>query len=805
MRRFRITFICLLLLGFSLEIKARTLSSDQVKHLYLLAQVWSTAKNFHSGTCQLDWDAELLDYVPRVLAEDDAAGFNQQLASLFNRLGPNVVRASRAIETPQWLQQPEDASWLQDPALDDSSRAWLESVISDFQPTSNCHVGLGNVGQPDFRQDDGYHSIPRPDAPMRLLGLFRYWNIIDVYFPYKNLIDEPWHEVLLEFIPRIHAADDSSEYQEVMREFTAHIQDTHAFFSSPVFNALINQRYLPFVLKTVEGRLVIFKHSDSSMLGAEVLSINERLVSELVTEYSALVSASNPSTLTRNIDVLLNQGSGEARVRIIKDGQEQTLHTSYQLNSQSGLFDNTDAYYSMDQDQCSIGYVDMGLLARDEIPAMMTAFRDKDALVFDLRNYPNGTLWTLVNYLFSRPVQIATFAVPEIMSPGQFKARQGTIGSYNNNAIYTGRVLILMNEETQSQAEYTIMGLQQHPGAVKIGSQTAAADGDIAEIRLPGNIRTWITALGVYYPDRTPTQRVGIVPDLFVRPTIDGVSRGEDEVLESALDCGLILDSDKPEQVEPRAGLYWDPDKSGKGIDIHAANGNHVVYAYDFRENGSPVWYLGYSDTAAGQLRVEEGSIYEYTYDYASGSISPAAPEFTINMDFKGGVFEIPCAVSSPELLTSPAQLIWQTSDGVERRCLEKMRFSIDQAPVNYTGLWFGGPEDDGWGFSVNHEGDVMVVLVYFYDESGQATWAIGSGIRDGNDPLAMGLLKVTGFCVTCETQEVEFEELGTLTISLTGVTGNATEDNWVSLDLSAESPWNRERMPLFLLTAPIE
>lgn len=44
-----------------------------------------------------------------------------------------------------------------------------------------------------------------------------------------------------------------------------------------------------------------------------------------------------------------------------------------------------------------------------------------------------------------------------------------------------------------------------------------------------------ISGIGVFYPDGTPTQRVGIVPDLEVRPTIAGVRAGRDEVLESGV------------------------------------------------------------------------------------------------------------------------------------------------------------------------------------------------------------------------------------------------------------------------------
>jgi len=65
-----------------------------------------------------------------------------------------------------------------------------------------------------------------------------------------------------------------------------------------------------------------------------------------------------------------------------------------------------------------------------------------------------------------------------------------------------------------------------------IGSQTAGADGNIAFVNLPGRVRVYFTGVGIYYPDGRETQRVGIVPQIVVRPTLSGVRSGRDEVLE---------------------------------------------------------------------------------------------------------------------------------------------------------------------------------------------------------------------------------------------------------------------------------
>lgn len=108
----------------------------------------------------------------------------------------------------------------------------------------------------------------------------------------------------------------------------------------------------------------------------------------------------------------------------------------------------------------------------------------------------------------------------------------------SNQDYYKGKVVILINEITQSQAEYTAMALRTAPDATVIGSTTAGADGNVSEIILPGGLKTMISGIGIYYPDGKETQRVGIIPDIELRPTVKGIAEGRDELLDKAI--GLI-------------------------------------------------------------------------------------------------------------------------------------------------------------------------------------------------------------------------------------------------------------------------
>ena len=168
-------------------------------------------------------------------------------------------------------------------------------------------------------------------------------------------------------------------------------------------------------------------------------------------------------------------------------------------------------------------------------------------LVIDIRNYPSEfVVFALGTRLVQEPTPFARFTVGDLDNPGAFTWTQ-PLELQPEPPGYEGKVAILVDEVSISQSEYTAMALRARPQAVVVGSTTAGADGNVSQIPLPGGLRTMISAIGVFYPDKTPTQRVGIVPDMVVTPTIDGIREGRDEVLEAAV--RLILGPDADEEM----------------------------------------------------------------------------------------------------------------------------------------------------------------------------------------------------------------------------------------------------------------
>src|SRR5262245_1838305 len=77
------------------------------------------------------------------------------------------------------------------------------------------------------RVENVYPEMKAPNRAYRLLGLFRVWNVMHYFFPYKHLMDRSWDSVLTEYIPRFVDAEEPADYGLAAREFVAHLQDSH--------------------------------------------------------------------------------------------------------------------------------------------------------------------------------------------------------------------------------------------------------------------------------------------------------------------------------------------------------------------------------------------------------------------------------------------------------------------------------------------------------------------------------------------------------------------------------------------------
>ncbi|MCB9361562.1 MAG: peptidase S41 [Flavobacteriales bacterium] len=530
------------------EIESITIEGTTVEDLKKLGLIWGFLKYYHPNIAKgtYNWDYELFRILPNYLKAENNTKKDELIVKWINDLGSfSTGKESKKSN----VKIEPDLDWIKTSGFSDNLTTLLLSVKTAKRTKGNYYISLEpGVGNPKFTNEKSFSTSTYPDAGIRLLALYRYWNMIQYYFPYKNLIEEDWKDVLTEFILKVNNTSNETEYTLAMLELIGRVHDTHATIrrDNKVINKYWGEEYAVLDLTFIENKPVVTGYYDDELgkksgliVGDEITSINNKSVEEIIKDRLVYTPASNYSTKLRNIAAnLLRTNDSIIHIEYLHDGIKKTAvlntYSSKNINLYS-KYHYTDTCYRLINND--IAYINNGSVNQKYLPEIWKEIKNTKGLIIDIRNYPSDfVIYRLSNYLMPKKTPFVTFTTGSITTPGLFSFGEELNAGMKNKDYYKGKVILIVNETTQSSAEFHAMAYQVNPNTITIGSTTAGADGNVSMITLPGGIKTMISGIGVYYPDGRETQRVGIVPDIEVKPTIEGIRNGKDEVLEKAIE-----------------------------------------------------------------------------------------------------------------------------------------------------------------------------------------------------------------------------------------------------------------------------
>ena len=282
--------------------------------------------------------------------------------------------------------------------------------------------------------------------------------------------------------------------------------------------------------------------------GDEILSIDGRgwkSTHDGLARFEAASNAENRNYMTAMCMVCSHRDT--AAVELVRDGRRMTerIATRSVMNWSpyitERMLDTANIRLLAD----GIGYMTGVNYTKADGARIMEKFRDTKALIVDLRCYPREFMIFdfIGRYFMPRTSPHVIWLAPTGALPGVFQELQDSLfvnpdnpAVAENPDYYKGRVIVLVDSSTQSQAEYTAMAFQATPRCTVVGTQTAGADGNISALVMPGGDFGYFSGLGVLYPDGTNTQRAGVRIDVPVYATVPGLQAGRDEILEKALE-----------------------------------------------------------------------------------------------------------------------------------------------------------------------------------------------------------------------------------------------------------------------------
>jgi len=449
--------------------------------------------------------------------------------------------------------------------------------------------GAGNSA---FTNKERFVYIDYANSSYRFLGLFRLWNAVKYYFQYLDIIDYDWSSVLFEYIPKMLEGADQFSYELTLVTMASKLQDAHIHFlrgavameaellrqlpvEREIIEYLFGLYFAPVVLREAEGRLVVNNTDHGLKSGDIILRVNDIGIEE-ITE-AMLLYLPYPNTdkalayLVRN-NIVLRQHSDAAPMAIDVDRLGEELRVYVNMTTQNP-FQYIWHYTKIVSSQHvilenNIGLINPSMIAYEAfyrnaaLHEIMEEFAEAsiNGLIIDLRQSSPFISYLLAEYLLSEQMHFVTISVPCWHVPGAFAdishgyAGYGFLEAYaefseayveldhisklkvsSGSFFCSLNTVLLMNEHAQSHIEFTVMTLRGGTNVTVMGTNSIGANGNVSFLPLPGGIVMTFTGLGVYTPDGGQTQRIGLVPDIYVPRTIVGIRDGRDELMEAAV------------------------------------------------------------------------------------------------------------------------------------------------------------------------------------------------------------------------------------------------------------------------------
>ncbi|MDD4656880.1 MAG: S41 family peptidase [Bacteroidales bacterium] len=503
------------------------LNEQVTNDLEVVCKVWGYVKYHHpafvDNTYNLDY--ELFDLIHSIQRINSKAERDSILADWIDGFGSyKVIQNKSEFDIVDSLSiRNLSISWISD-------TGFLNKKLSDKlidlryaqREDENQFVTFSPSDVPNFEKDSLYSNLMELDCGQRLLALFRYWNIIEYYFPYKYLMNNNWEQTLRKYIPIFINANNHTLYLSSCFQLQAEIDDTHAF-STNFFWFFFGNKVAAIQMRFIGERLIItdVKQNDLTAselrAGDEVIQIGDKTLDERMQIIRKHTSKSNENVFLRDAALVLGFTREDTVDITFKRGQDTCktkVSTLFSRDYSSWIKTMNPYVFGFLED--SIGYIEAGKVDMSNANDVIEVISKANALIVDLRCSSSIEFYQIaMDLLVPNNTEFALYTSPVKKMPGVFKQKRLRTQIYDGTKFH-GKIVVLVDEATQSHLEFLTMLLQSSSKVTVIGSQTAGADGNVTYVYLPAKITSVFSSIGVYYPNGQETQRVGVSIDKVI-------------------------------------------------------------------------------------------------------------------------------------------------------------------------------------------------------------------------------------------------------------------------------------------------
>lgn len=526
----------------------------QVERLKYLAKSWGLIKYYHpvvtSG--ELNWDSVLLSSIEPVQKASSKEAFNEIILKLLDAAGPLPSAPAVGFCLHDSVTHLSNFDWTSEEVFEkhiqNQLRQLSERAVLFRSRYVSDSVDTRSLGYARFYEDP-METADLSRVEIRLLALFRYWNVIEYFFPYKDLIEKDWDQVLETYIQRFVEADQVEEYYQELLKLSAEIRDGHANipYHPELRKAFFGQFTVPFTVKLVEDQLIVNSVKSDTLCkmagirhGDLITKIEGKPFLDKFTALSPYLPNSNQAF--HNLEIcryILDGNTEHLKVEINRNGQALELEIKRYPHATIKTYQHREERIPWQILPGKIGYAHMGKLKVDLLPTFFSDIRQTKGLILDFRHYPDWQIFhPFLSHFYREKKPFTLLQSQCLQKPGTYywHLSENNLPDIQPSADrYQKPVVLLVNEHTWSFGEYFVMAMQVMNQVVTVGSQTAGVDGNQVGIDMPGGMRMFLSSLGIHYPDGGQAQRAGVRIDHHLEPKISDIKEKKDLLLDFAL------------------------------------------------------------------------------------------------------------------------------------------------------------------------------------------------------------------------------------------------------------------------------
>jgi len=575
-----VTFIVLILSSLAFGQKI-----PKAEGYFVYFKTWNFIKYFHPDLAsgKVNADSLFFRHLPEVEQVPDKKSFNGFVKNILSDL--SVTQQKQWKEGRDILDRNRDFSWFEKSAILDKETAQQLSLVFHNRYSEEAHYFLPENNYTALLPHEKAYEFPEDTivpSDYRMLALAKILGAVDYLYPHKYLMEQNFDELLKSCIVPALECEHAKDFETILLKLAASLQDSHSFTfyhqmkeKRAIFR---NSFYPPFDYKVFDDGILVTNiiipelcEAADLKTGDYITAINGQSIQRLINDLSQLLSVSNHQTLVHHLsfypaNLIWATEKHHLKLKVVRKDKKLSRTVQF-LKSSDFAISQVNAYL-VAQKHPAPEHDSLIILNRDivyfnihetfrfientpdaeidrHMDSLMNLVRSKKGIIFDMRAYPDwgGFVYTYLPKHFAPAlVPFAKYYEVNKQEVGTYVYKSSLETYYNadlkvNNAPYEGKVIILINPQTQSLSEWNTMCIQQlFPNSITIGDQSAGADGDFKTLLLPGGYELNFTGNAIFFKDGTEAQKKGVKIDRIIQQTKENFSSDTDYLLQQALD-----------------------------------------------------------------------------------------------------------------------------------------------------------------------------------------------------------------------------------------------------------------------------